>query len=56
MEDVRCYIWSQKNTWDINLPQIAAAMRSAVGRNPVGVAHEDGEEIDLYTCPACRKG
>ncbi|KAH3824092.1 hypothetical protein DPMN_125920 [Dreissena polymorpha] len=33
MDAVRCYIGSRKNTWDENLQQIAAAMRSAVCRS-----------------------
>ena len=33
MDAVRCYIKDSQEQWDVHLPQIAGALRSAVNRN-----------------------
>ncbi|XP_070546257.1 uncharacterized protein [Ptychodera flava] len=49
MNAVRCYVGNSQNDWDINLPQIAAAMRVSVNRSTGYTANRLmlGREVNL---------
>jgi hypothetical protein len=49
MDAVRCYVGTRQNTWDIELPQIAAAMRSSVCRSTGFTANRMMLGREVYT-------